>query len=44
VLSSNRNGVTLRLHAGSGASESELVRLLREALASLAASGRGLKP
>jgi ParB family chromosome partitioning protein len=44
VLSSNRNGVTLRLHAGSGASESELVRLLREALASLAASGRGLQP
>jgi ParB family chromosome partitioning protein len=44
VLSSNRNGVTLRLHAGSGASESELVRLVREALASLAARGRGLQP
>ena len=42
VLSSNRNGVTIRLHAGSGASESDLTRMLREALGSLAARGWGL--
>lgn len=44
VLSSNRNGVTLRLHAGSGASEDELARLMQDALASLKAGGRGLQP
>jgi ParB family chromosome partitioning protein len=43
VLSANRNGVTLRLHAGSGASEGELARLLKDALMALAARGQGLK-
>ena len=33
VLSSNRNGVTVRVHAGSGADERELGRLLQTALA-----------
>ena len=43
VLSANRNGVTLRLHAGSGASENELARLMKEALAALSARGQGLR-
>ena len=43
ILSANRNGVTLRLHAGSGASENELARLMKEALAALSARGQGLR-
>jgi ParB family chromosome partitioning protein len=43
VLSSNRNGVTIRLHAGSGATEAEIARLVREALASLSVQGKGLQ-
>ena len=43
VLSANRNGVTMRLHAGSGASENELARLMKEALAALSARGQGLR-
>ncbi|AOH87152.1 chromosome partitioning protein ParB (plasmid) [Sphingomonas panacis] len=42
VVSSNRQGVTIRLHAGSGASEEDLLRGLREALAHLDATGRNL--
>lgn len=42
VISSNRQGVTIRLHAGSGATEEELLRGLREALAHLEASGHSL--
>lgn len=42
VVSSNRQGVTIRLHAGSGATEDELLRGLREALAHLDASGNSL--
>ena len=43
VQSSNRQGVTIRLHAGSGAETDELVEALRQALAHLEAEGRGLK-
>ncbi|MET3828505.1 ParB family chromosome partitioning protein [Sphingomonas sp. PvP055] len=43
VQSSNRQGVTIRLHAGSGAGTDELVGALRKALAHLEAEGRGLK-
>ncbi|MBD8737413.1 ParB/RepB/Spo0J family partition protein [Sphingomonas sp. CFBP 13706] len=43
VQSSNRQGVTIRLHAGSGAETDELVDALRQALAHLEAEGRGLK-
>jgi ParB family chromosome partitioning protein len=43
VQSSNRQGVTIRLHAGSGAGTDELVEALRQALAHLDAEGRGLK-
>ncbi|WP_420380995.1 ParB/RepB/Spo0J family partition protein [Novosphingobium sp.] len=40
VVSSNRQGVTIRLHAGSGATEEDLLRGLREALAYLDDTGR----
>lgn len=40
VVSVNRQGATLRLHAGSGTSEEELIRGLREALAHLDACGK----
>ena len=43
VQSANRQGVTIRLHAGSGADTDELVAALREALAHLEAKGQGLK-
>ena len=43
VLSSNRNGVSLRLHAGSGASEAELARLFKTCLMELEKQGRGLR-
>jgi ParB family chromosome partitioning protein len=42
VLSANRNGVTLRLHGGSGADEGEVLTLVRQALKALEAKGRGL--
>lgn len=41
VLSANRNGATLRIHAGSGASEAELLSLVEQALAFLRSRGRG---
>ncbi len=43
VQSANRQGVTIRLHAGSGADTEELVSALRDALAYLEASGKGLQ-
>jgi ParB family chromosome partitioning protein len=42
VLSANRNGVTVRLHAGSGASPDDLAGMLRAALAHLEKQGRAL--
>lgn len=44
VQSANRQGVTIRLHAGSGADVEELVTALRDALAHLEATGKGLRP
>jgi ParB family chromosome partitioning protein len=43
VQSVNRQGVTIRLHAGSGSSTAELVEALKFALAQLEADGRGLR-
>jgi ParB family chromosome partitioning protein len=43
VLSANRQGVTVRLHAGSGASPAQLGDALREALRDLDRKGLGLK-
>lgn len=43
VQSANRQGVTIRLHAGSGADTDELANALRQALAHLEAEGRGLQ-
>ena len=43
VQSANRQGVTIRLHAGSGADADELIAALREALAHLDAAGQGLR-
>lgn len=43
VQTVNRQGVTVRLHAGSGADADELAEALRAALADLAAQGRGLQ-
>ena len=42
ILSANRNGVTLRLHGGSGADEAEVLNLIQQALATLESKGRGL--
>jgi ParB family transcriptional regulator, chromosome partitioning protein len=42
VLSSNRNGITLRLHGGSGADEKELLDLVKGALQALETKGKGL--
>jgi ParB family chromosome partitioning protein len=44
ITSANRNGVSLRLHAGSGASETELKSLFAKALDALDAHGKGLRP
>ncbi|HTX51089.1 MAG TPA: ParB/RepB/Spo0J family partition protein [Caulobacteraceae bacterium] len=44
VLSSNRNGATVRIHAGSGASDEEIVVMVAEALAALKAKGKGVAP
>ncbi|MBI0533752.1 ParB/RepB/Spo0J family partition protein [Sphingomonas sp. TX0522] len=43
VQSANRQGVTIRLHAGSGADTDELMTALRDALAHLEATGKGLQ-
>lgn len=43
VQSVNRQGVTIRLHAGSGASIDDMAAALREALGHLERSGRGLQ-
>lgn len=43
VQSINRQGLTLRLHAGSGADPEELAEALRLVLARLEAEGRGLR-
>ncbi|MHB8284276.1 MAG: ParB/RepB/Spo0J family partition protein [Caulobacteraceae bacterium] len=44
VLSVNRNGATVRIHAGSGASDAEIVSILADALKALHLKGRGVKP
>jgi ParB family chromosome partitioning protein len=44
VLSSNRNGVTVRIHAGSGASDSEIAAMVSDALVTLKAKGKGIAP
>jgi ParB family chromosome partitioning protein len=43
VLSANRNGISIRLHAGSGASHADLADMLKKALRALDAQGRALK-
>ena len=43
VQSANRQGVTIRLHAGSGADTDELIAALRDALAHLDATGKGFQ-
>ena len=43
VQSVNRQGITIRLHAGSGASEDQLVDGLKQALAHLEESGNALR-
>lgn len=43
VQSSNRQGVTMRLHAGHGLSEDDLLEKVREALGTLMNDGRGLQ-
>jgi ParB family chromosome partitioning protein len=43
VQSANRQGVTIRLHAGSGADTEELLEAVRDMLAHLETSGRGLQ-
>ena len=43
VQSANRQGVTIRLHAGSGADTDELMTALRDARAHLEATGKGLQ-
>jgi ParB family chromosome partitioning protein len=43
VQSANRQGVTIRLHSGSGADTEQLVDAFRQALAQLEREGRGLQ-
>jgi ParB family transcriptional regulator, chromosome partitioning protein len=43
VLSANRQGATVRVHAGSGASVDELVNAFRNALAALEEHGKGVR-
>ena len=43
VQSSNRQGVTLRLHSGHGLSDADLLDKVREALSTLDSEGRGLQ-
>lgn len=42
IQSTNRQGVTLRLHAGSGANTEEILEAVRRALTHLEATGQGL--
>ena len=42
VLSANRNGATVRIHAGSGASDVEIVSMVADALKALQSQGRGV--
>jgi ParB family transcriptional regulator, chromosome partitioning protein len=42
IQSANRQGVTIRLHSGSGANEDEIIDALRAALRHLEEGGRGL--
>lgn len=44
VQSSNRQGVTMRIHAGSGATREEILDAVRELLGQLDEEGRGLRP
>jgi len=44
IQSVNRQGVTIRLHAGSGADTDALMQALRDALDHLERQGRGLQP
>lgn len=44
LQSSNRQGATVRVHAGSGASPEDLVRAFEELLVGLKAQGRGVIP
>jgi ParB family chromosome partitioning protein len=44
VLSANRNGATVRIHAGSGASDSEILTMVADALAALKSKGKGIIP
>lgn len=44
LQSHNRQGMTLRLHAGSGASLEQTVEAVRDLLSQLEEEGRGLKP
>ncbi len=43
VLSSNRQGATVRLHAGSGSNIEDLLKGIREVLERLAADGKGVQ-
>lgn len=44
LQSSNRQGLTLRLHSGSGANPQEVLECVRDLLSSLDNDGRGLRP
>ncbi|MDE2403654.1 MAG: ParB/RepB/Spo0J family partition protein [Sphingomonadales bacterium] len=44
VQSANRQGVTLRLHAGAGATRAEIAEAVEQALARLEEEGKGLRP
>jgi ParB family chromosome partitioning protein len=43
IVSANRNGVSVRLHAGSGASAQELAHMLQDALEALERNGQRLR-
>jgi len=43
VVSTNRQGATVRVHAGSGANVDELVNAFRNALAALEDQGKGVQ-
>lgn len=43
VLSANRQGITIRLHSGSGVSDEEAVEAVRNALSHLGRTGKGLQ-
>ncbi|MDE1917806.1 MAG: ParB/RepB/Spo0J family partition protein [Sphingomonadales bacterium] len=44
VISANRQGATVRVHAGSGAGVEQLVEAFREALIALEEQGKGVRP